>query len=80
MYVLQIRHKGDPEWRTYYKYHKFYITVLFAYIKARFELLLINDVELRIKELDPPTRGNAGFDKHRNESRNHRRDGEEKRR
>lgn len=52
MYVLQVRHKGDPEWRTYYKYHKYYITALFAYIKARFELLFINNVELRIYKIE----------------------------
>ena len=52
MYVLQIKHKGDSEWRTYYKYHKFCITALFAYIKARFELLFVNDAELRIHRIE----------------------------
>lgn len=52
MYVLQIRHKGDHEWRTYYKYHKYYVAALLAYIKARLELLFINDVELRIHKND----------------------------
>lgn len=52
MYVLQIRHKDD-EWRTYYKYHKYYISVLFAYIKARFDLLFINDIQLRIHKVEP---------------------------
>lgn len=53
MYVLQIRHKYDTAWRTYYKYHKYCISVLFAYIKARFDLLFINDVELRIHKIKP---------------------------
>lgn len=48
MYILQIRHSDDSEWRTYHKYYKYYITALFAYIKAKFHLLFINDVELRI--------------------------------
>ena len=52
MYVLQIRHKGDYAWRAYYKCHKFYITALFAYIKARFELLFANDAELRIHRIE----------------------------
>lgn len=52
MYVLQIRHKGDTEWRIYYKYHKYYITALFAYIKARFELLFINNAEIRIYKIE----------------------------
>lgn len=52
MYVLQIRHKGDSEWRTYYKYHKFYITALFTYMKARLELLFTNDTELRIHKIE----------------------------
>ena len=52
MYVLQIRRKDDPEWRTYYKYHKYYIIAIFAYIKARFELLFINNVELRIYKIE----------------------------
>lgn len=52
MYVLQIRHKGDAEWRTYYKYHKRYATALLAYVKARLELLFIDDVELRIHKDD----------------------------
>lgn len=53
MYILQVRHKDDPEWRTYYKYYKYYITALFAYIKARFELLFINNAELRIYKIEP---------------------------
>ena len=53
MYVLQIRHKNDTEWRTYHKYHKYYVSVLFAYIKARFDLLFINDVYLRIHKIEP---------------------------
>ena len=52
MYMLQIRHKDDTEWRTYYKYHKYYISALFAYIKARFDLLFIHDIELRIHKIE----------------------------
>ena len=52
MYVLQIRHKGDSAWRTYYKHHKYYTAALFAYIKARFELLFVNDTELRIHRIE----------------------------
>lgn len=52
MYILQIRHKGDTEWRTYYKYHKYYITALLAYIRARLELLFINNVEVRIYKIE----------------------------
>lgn len=52
MYVLQIRHKDDSEWRTYYKYHKCYITAMLAYVKARFELLFVNNVEIRIHKVD----------------------------
>lgn len=52
MYVLQIRYKDDPEWRTYYKYHKYYITALLAYIRARLELLFINNVEVRIYKIE----------------------------
>ena len=53
MYVLQIRHKDDTEWRTYYKYHKYYISVLFAYIKAKIDFLFINDIQLRIHKVEP---------------------------
>lgn len=52
MYVLQIRNKDDSEWRTYYKYHKYYITAMLAYVKARFDLLSTNDVELRISKIE----------------------------
>lgn len=52
MYVIQIRHRGDSEWRTYYKYHKHYITAVLAYVKARFDLLFTNDVEIRISKVD----------------------------
>lgn len=52
MYVLQIRHKGDAEWRTYYKYHKYYVFVMVAYIKAKFDLLFIDNVELRIHKIE----------------------------
>ncbi len=52
MYVLQIRNKCDSEWRTYYKYHECYITAVLAYVKARFDLLFTNDVELRISKID----------------------------
>lgn len=48
MYILQIRYSGDSEWRTYYKYYKYYFIALLAYIKAKFDLLFINDIELRI--------------------------------
>ena len=52
MYVIQIRHKDDTAWRTYYKYHKYYISALFAYIKARFDLLFISNVELGIHKIE----------------------------
>ena len=52
MYVLQIRNKDDSEWRTYYKYHKYYIIAIFAYRKARLDLLFTNDVEIRICKVD----------------------------
>ena len=52
MYVLQIRNKNDSEWRTYYKYHKYYITAIVAYIKAKLDLLFANDVEIRISKVD----------------------------
>lgn len=52
MYVIQIRHKDDTAWRTYYKYHKYYISALFAYIKARFDFLFISNVELRIYKIE----------------------------
>lgn len=52
MYVLQIRHKGDLEWRTYYKYHKYYITALLSYMRARLSLLFISNTELRIYKIE----------------------------
>lgn len=53
MYVLQIRHKNDSEWRTYHKYHKYYVIAILYYIKARFDLLLFTDnLELRIHKFD----------------------------
>ena len=52
MYVLQIRHTGDTEWRTYYKYHKYYITVLLSYMRARLSLLFISNTELRIHKIE----------------------------
>ena len=55
MYVLQIRHKNDSEWRTYHKYHKYYIIAILYYIKARFDLLLFtgaDDLELRIHKFE----------------------------
>lgn len=51
MYVLQIRNRNDSEWRTYYKYHNHYITALFAYIKAKIDLLFKRDVEIRISKV-----------------------------
>lgn len=52
MYVLQIRNRNDSEWRTYYKYHNHYITALFAYIKAKIDLLSAHDIELRIYRIE----------------------------
>lgn len=53
MYVLQIRHKNESEWRTYHKYHKYYIIAVLFYIKARIDLLMFtDDLELRINKFD----------------------------
>lgn len=52
MYVLQIKNKNNSEWRTYYKYHNHYTTALLAYIKAKFDLLFTDDVEIRICKIE----------------------------
>lgn len=51
MYVIQIRHDEGEEWRTYHKYYRFYITAIFACIKA---ILSVRNIEARIVQRDPP--------------------------